>query len=419
MFALIDCNNFYVSCERVFNPKLNKRPVVVLSNNDGCAISRSNEAKALGIPMGAPAFKYEKIFRENDVQIFSSNFPLYGDMSSRVMSILSKFSPNIEIYSIDEAFLKFEGFENYNLESYCLEIKDMVLKWTGIPISIGVAPTKALAKVSNRIAKKFPNQTKGVYLINSEKKRIKALNWLKIRDIWGIGLRHAERLKNIKVNTAYNFINLEDGWVRKNMSVVGLRLKKELEGKSVLDLEEVRSPKKAIATTRSFNGTITDYEKIKERISTFAICCAEKLRAQNSNCSSIYVFIRSNKFQKNKTQYRNGILITIPFSTNSNMIISKYAIKGLKSIFKKGINYKKAGTIVMGLDSSENYQINIFENENPKHKYLMKTIDYIQKKEGQSKIKLASQDLRKRWKMKQEKLSPNYTCKVDEIIKVK
>ena len=419
MFALIDCNNFYVSCERVFNPKLNNKPVVVLSNNDGCAISRSNEAKALGIPMGAPAFKYENIFKENDVEVFSSNFPLYGDMSSRVMSILSKFTPNIEIYSIDEAFLKFDGFENYDLESYCQKIKDIVFKWTGIPISIGIAPTKALAKVSNRIAKKFPNQTKGVYLINSEKKRIKALKWLKIHDVWGIGFRHAEKLKSIKIDTAYNFINLEDGWVRKNMSVVGLRLKKELEGKSVLDLEEVRSPKKAIATTRSFEGTITDYEKIKERISTFAICCAEKLRAQNSNCNSIYVFVRTNKFEKNKTQYRNGILMTIPFSTNSNMIISKYAIKGLKSIFKKGFNYKKAGTVVMGLDSSNNYQLNLFENENPKHKYLMKTIDFIQKKEGQSKIKLASQDLRKRWKMKQEKLSPNYTCKLDEIIKVK
>jgi len=419
MFVLIDCNNFYVSCERVFNPKLNKKAVVVLSNNDGCAISRSNEAKALGIPMGAPAFKYENIFKENDVEVFSSNFPLYGDMSSRVMSILSKFTPNIEIYSIDEAFLKFDGFENYDLESYCQKIKDIVFKWTGIPISIGIAPTKALAKVSNRIAKKFPNQTKGVYLINSEKKRIKALKWLKIHDVWGIGFRHAEKLKSIKIDTAYNFINLEDGWVRKNMSVVGLRLKKELEGKSVLDLEEVRSPKKAIATTRSFEGTITDYEKIKERISTFAICCAEKLRAQNSNCNSIYVFVRTNKFEKNKTQYRNGILMTIPFSTNSNMIISKYAIKGLKSIFKKGLNYKKAGTVVMGLDSSNNYQLNLFENENPKHKYLMKTIDFIQKKEGQSKIKLASQDLRKRWKMKQEKLSPNYTCKLDEIIKVK
>ena len=419
MFALIDCNNFYVSCERVFNPKLDKKPVVVLSNNDGCVISRSNEAKALGIPMGAPAFKYEKIFKENSVEVFSSNFPLYGDMSSRVMGILSRFTPNIEIYSIDEAFLKFEGFENYDLESYCQEIKYIVLKWTGIPISIGIAPTKALAKVTNRIAKKFPNQTKGVYLLNSEKKRIKALKWLKIQDVWGIGFRHAERLKNIKVNTAYNFINLEDGWIKKNMSVVGLRLKKELEGKSILKLEELRSPKKAIATTRSFKGTITDYEKIKERISTFAVCCAEKLRAQNSNCNSVYVFVRSNKFQKNKIQYRNGILITIPFSTNSNIVISKHAIEGLKKIFKKGINYKKAGTIVMGLDSSNNHQLNLFKNEDPKHKYLMKTIDYIQKKEGQSKIKLASQDLRKRWKMKQEKLSPNYTCKVDEIIKVK
>ena len=419
MFALIDCNNFYVSCERVFNPKLNNKPVVVLSNNDGCAISRSNEAKALGIPMGAPAFKYENIFKKNDVEVFSSNFPLYGDMSSRVMSILSNFTPNIEIYSIDEAFLKFEGFEKYDLDSYCQEIKYMVMKWTGIPISIGIAPTKALAKVANRIAKKFPNQTKGVYLLNSEEKRIKALKWLKIQDVWGIGFRHTERLKNIKVNTAYDFINLEDGWVRKNMSVVGLRLKKELEGKSVLNLEELRSPKKAIATTRSFEGTITDYEKIKERISTFAICCAEKLRAQNSNCNSIYVFVRSNKFQKNKTQYRNGILMTIPFSTNSNMVISKHAIEGLKKIFKKGINYKKAGTIVMGLDSSNNHQLNLFKNEDPKHKCLMKAIDFIQKKEGQNKVKLASQDLRKRWKMKQEKLSPNYTCKLNEIIKVK
>ena len=418
MLALIDCNNFYVSCERVFNPNLNKKPVVVLSNNDGCAISRSNEAKELGIPMGAPAFKYEKIFRENNVQVFSSNFPLYGDMSSRVMSILSKFTPNIEIYSIDEAFLKFEGFENYDLESYCQEIKDMVLKWTGIPISIGIAPTKALAKVSNRIAKKFPNQTKGVCLINSEEKRVKALKWLKIEDVWGIGFKYAKRLRNIKINTAYDFTNLEDNWVRKNMSVVGVRLKKELEGKSVLDIEEVRSPKKAIATTRSFEATITNYGKIKERISTFAICCAEKLRSQNSNCNSIYVFIRSNKFQKNKPQYRNGILMNIPFSTNSNMIISKYAIEGLRKIFRKGINYKKAGTIVMGLDSSKSYQLNLFENENPKHKCLMKTIDFIQKKEGQSKIKLASQDLRKRWKMKQEKLSPNYTCKLNEIIKV-
>ena len=208
MFALIDCNNFYVSCERVFNPKLNNQPVVVLSNNDGCAISRSNEAKALGIPMGAPAFKYEKVFQKNNVEVFSSNFPLYGDMSSRVMSIISKFTPNIEIYSIDEAFLKFGGFENYDLQSYCEEIKKTVLKWTGIPVSIGVAPTKALAKVANRISKKFPNQTKGVYLINSEKKKIQALKWLKIQDVWGIGFRHAKRLKNIKINFLVNWYRI-------------------------------------------------------------------------------------------------------------------------------------------------------------------------------------------------------------------
>jgi len=224
MFALIDCNNFYVSCERVFNPKLNNRPVVVLSNNDGCAISRSNEAKALGIPMGAPAFKYEKIFKKHNVEVFSSNFTLYGDMSSRVMSILSKYTPNIEIYSIDEAFLKFEGFDNYDLESYCKKIQKIVLKHTGIPISIGVAPTKALSKVANRIAKKFPEKTNGVHLIDSDKKKLKALKWLKIGDVWGIGFRHTERLKNIGIHTGYDFINIEDNWIRRNMSVVGLRL---------------------------------------------------------------------------------------------------------------------------------------------------------------------------------------------------
>ena len=418
MFALIDCNNFYVSCERVFDPALNGKPVVVLSNNDGCAISRSNEAKKLGIPMGAPAFKYEKVFKQHNVKIFSSNFPLYGDMSSRVMNILSSYTPNIEIYSIDEAFLKFKGFEDYNLEVYCKEIQKKVLKWTGIPISIGIAPTKALAKVASRISKKFPKKTNGVYMIKSEQNRIKALKWLEIKNVWGIGFRHAKRLRSFKINNAYDFVSLPDDWVRKQMSVVGLRLKKELEGEPVLCLEENRSPKKAIATTRSFEGTITDFEKIKERVSTFAVCCAEKLRSQKSTCNAVYVFVRSNKFQKNKPQYRNGILMTIPFATNSNMVISKYATEGLKKIFRSGFNYKKSGVIVMAINSIKNYQTNLFENENPKHRKLMKTIDYIQKKDGQSKIKLASQDLKKRWKMKQERLSNLYTTKINEIITV-
>ena len=335
MFALVDCNNFYASCERVFNPKLDKKPIVILSNNDGCVISRSNEAKALGIPMGAPAFKYDSIFKKNKVHVFSSNFPLYGDMSSRVMSILSKYTPNIEIYSIDEAFLEFKGFENYDLEKYGKEIRRTILKWTGIPVSIGFAPTKALAKVANRISKKFDNKTGGVYVINSIEKKEKALKWLKIEDVWGIGFKHAKRLKNYNIKKAYDFINLPDDWVRKQMSVVGLRLKKELEGKSVLSLEENRSPKKAIATTRSFEKNITDFQNLKERVSTFSICCSEKLRNQKSNCNSIYVFVKSNRHQKNKLQYRNGIVMTLPYGSNSSITISKYAVEGTKKNLQK------------------------------------------------------------------------------------
>ena len=419
MFALVDCNNFYASCERVFNPKLNKKPIVILSNNDGCVISRSNEAKALGIPMGAPAFKYDSIFKKNNVHVFSSNFPLYGDMSSRVMSILAKYTPNIEIYSIDEAFLEFKGFENYDLEKYGKEIRKTILKWTGIPVSIGFAPTKALAKVANRISKKFDNKTGGVYVINSKEKKDKALKWLKIEDVWGIGFKHAARLKSYKINKAYDFTMLPDDWVRKQMSVVGLRLKKELEGESVLSLEESRSPKKAIATTRSFEKNITDFEGLKERVSTFSICCSEKLRNQKSNCNSIYVFVKSNRHQKNKLQYRNGIVMTLPYGSNSSITISKYAIEGLKKIYKKNIEYKKAGVIVMGLVPNNRTQLNIFEKENPKHQALMKTLDFIAKKEGPSKVKLASQDLKRIWKMKQTKLSSRYTTELNETISIK
>jgi len=419
MFALVDCNNFYASCERVFNPKLDKKPIVILSNNDGCVISRSNEAKVLGIPMGAPAFKYDSVFKKNKVYVFSSNFPLYGDMSSRVMNILSSYTPNIEIYSIDEAFLEFKGFNNYDLEQYVRDIRKKILKWTGIPVSIGIAPTKALAKVANRISKKFDSKTNGVYVLDSEEKREKALQWIKIENVWGIGFKHAMRLKNYNIQKAYGFTKMPDEWVRKQMSVVGLRLKKELEGKSVLSLEENRSPKKAIATTRSFEKNLIKFEDLKERISTFSVCCSEKLRSQKSSCNSIYVFVKSNKHQKNKSQYRNGIVITLPYSSNSSITLNKYAIEGLKKIYKKGIEYKKAGVIVLGLIPTNSNQLNLFEKENSKHKLLMKTFDLIKKKEGAGKIKLASQDLKRIWKMKQTKLSSRYTTKLNEIIGLK
>lgn len=418
MYALVDCNNFYASCERVFRPDLNGKPIVVLSNNDGCVIARSNEAKAIGIPMGAPAFKHQEIFIANQIHVFSANFALYGDMSHRVMTILQSFCPEIEIYSIDEAFLDFSGFDYTDLRAYLLEISKNVQKWTGIPISIGLAPTKALAKVANRVAKKYPTQTQSVHIIDTELKRIKALKWLAVDDIWGIGRKHAQKLHSINIKTAWDFVNLNDNYVKSSMSIVELRLKKELMGVSVLELETPK-PKKNIATTRSFDKNYTTFEELKERIVTFSVSCAEKLRQQKSQCKALMVFVLTNRFKKELEQYSQNIVIKLPFATNSSIEIAQYAVAGLQKIFKDGYSYKKAGVVIMDFVPEENYQLNIFQNSNPKHKQLMQTIDNINHKMGQSKIKLASQDLKKTWKMKQEKLSPRYTTNLNDIITIK
>ena len=314
VFALVDCNNFYASCERIFQPTLEGKPIAILSNNDGCVIARSNEVKALGLPMGAPAHKFASFFRQHNVRVFSSNYPLYGDMSQRVMDVLRQFTPEVEVYSIDEAFLHFDGFQHYDMEAYAQQMRKRVRKWTGMPVSIGLGPSKGLAKVANRVAKKFAAKTNGVYVIDSEEKRIKALKWLPIADVWGIGRQHARRLAFSNVKTAYDFTQLSDEWVRKHMSVVGLRLKKDLEGTATIPMEMVPSPKKAIATTRSFESLITSYEEMRERISTYATLCAEKLRKQGSNCHAVYVFVRSNPFMPDLPQYRNGTLLGMPFA---------------------------------------------------------------------------------------------------------
>ncbi|MFD0992386.1 Y-family DNA polymerase [Tenacibaculum geojense] len=418
MFALVDCNNFYASCERVFNPLLNNKPVVVLSNNDGCVIARSNEAKALGIPMGAAAFEYRNVFIKNNVQVYSSNYALYGDMSSRVMNLLATFTPDIEIYSIDEAFLKFDGFELFTLQTIGEEMKNQVTKGTGIPISIGFAPTKALAKVANRIAKKFPEKTNGVYIIDSEEKRVKALKWLAIEDVWGIGRKHAKRLRAININTAYQFTQLSDQWVRTKMTVVGLRLKHDLEAKPSLDLESVAN-KKMIATTRSFDKMLTSYDDIKERVSTFAVSCAEKMRKQNSQCSLLMVFLHTNRFRKDLPQYYKSIVVKTAYPTNSSIELVKQAKKGLEVIFKEGYHYKKAGVMVMGLTPTEAKQYTLFSKENPKHEPLMKIVDRLNQAYGNNKIKLGSQSLGRQFKMKQEKLSPRYSTNINEIIEIK
>ena len=417
MFALVDCNNFYASCQRVFQPNLLGKPIVVYSNNDGCVIARSNEAKALGIPMGAAAYQWEKFFKDNHIQVFSANFSLYGDMSQRVMTILNDFSPEMEIYSIDEAFIKFEGFERFNLQHIGVTMHQRVTKGTGIPISVGIAPTKSLAKVANRIAKKFPQHTKNVYLIDNDEKRIKALKWLKIEDVWGIGRKHAKRLQAIGVKTAFDFTMLEDEWVQENMAIVGLRLKRDLEGKPTLDLEEPQQ-KKNIAITRSFEGNYSELEFLQERISTFAVSCAEKLRLQKSCCNSVMVFIQTNRHRLDLPQYNRNIVINLPFPTNSSIEISNFALQALSIIFREGYLYKRAGVIVQDFTDENTPQISIFENSDERHKKLMQSIDKVNAMFGQQKVRLGSQDPKRVWKMKQEKLSPNYTTKLSDVIVV-
>jgi DNA polymerase V len=418
MFALVDCNNFYASCQRVFEPHLRNKPIAILSNNDGCVIARSNEAKALGIPMGAPAFEFKHIFEANNVFVYSSNYALYGDMSSRVMNILTTYSPEIEIYSIDEAFLKFKGFELFDLQKIGLDMQRTVTKGTGIPVSIGFAPTKALAKVANKIAKKYPERTQSVYTIDNDEKRIKALKWTKIEDVWGIGRKHTKRLQAKNIFNAFQFTELPDDWVRKEMAVVGLRLKHELQGKPTLDLETPKS-KKMIATTRSFEKSLTKLEDVLERVSTFTASCSEKLRRQNSHCNMIMVFILTNYHRKDQPQYSRNIIINTDFPTNSTIELNHYAQIGLKAIFKEGYNYKKAGVIVMGLTPNSETQLSLFNASNPKHQPIMSVVDKLNKSYGKNKIKFGNQSLGRQWKMKQEKLSKCYTTRINEIITIK
>ena len=419
MYALVDCNNFYVSCERVFQPQLNGKPVVVLSNNDGCIISRSNEAKVFGIPMGAPEFQVRDLIKQHDIHVFSSNYALYGDLSNRVMKILENYTPNVEVYSIDEAFLNFSGMTIPDFNAYGAEIQHRILKWLSIPIGIGFAPTKALSKVANKIAKKFPERTNGVYVIDTEEKRIKALKWTKIEDVWGIGFRLTKKMQAKNINTAYDFtLPHNESFIRKEMGVVGMRLKYELEGKSVLEMEEPKA-KKNIAVTRSFEKDITDFNELKERVVTFASVCSEKLRKQNSCCNAVILYLRKDPFNANGEKYSFYRMQTLPFSSNTSFSISKIAISMLKELYQEGTAYKKAGVIVSEIVPSSQRQFKLFDEENPKYQKLMEVMDAVQAKTGERKLRLASQDLKRTWKMKQNHLSNRYTTNFNELLEVK
>lgn len=420
MYALVDCNNFYASCERVFKPELAGKPIAILSNNDGCIISRSDEAKALGIPMGAPEFKVRAELQKHNVIVFSSNYALYGDLSSRVMHILATFSANIEVYSIDEAFLNFDGMQVDNYKMYGQEMKSKIAKWLSIPVCVGFGSSKALSKIANKIARKFPVQTQGVHIIDSEEKRIKALKWTKIGDVWGIGRRLGEKMRARNILTAYDFVQpYHKDFIKNQMGVVGLRLIAELQGQSVLGIDEPEN-KKSIAVTRSFPQKISEYDDLRERISTFATVCGEKLRKQKSCCHSLTVFlgVLDEENPGRKKYYHK--LINIPFETNSGITLSNTAIKGLEYLYDnlKGQKFHKAGVIVTQLTNEDQKQFQLFEEENPKHLALMQLMDRINKKAGDRKIKLATQG-DKTWNMKQTRLSPKYTTQITDIIKVK
>lgn len=419
MYALVDCNNFYVSCERVFQPQLNGKPIVVLSNNDGCVISRSNEAKALGIPMGAPEFQVRDLIKQHNIRVFSSNYALYGDLSHRVMKILENYTPNVEVYSIDEAFLNFSGISIPDFNAYGSEIQHRILKWLSIPIGIGFAPTKALSKVANKIAKKFPERTNGIYVIDTEEKRIKALKWTKIEDVWGIGFRLTKKMQAKNIKTAYDFtLPHNEFFIRKEMGVIGMRLKYELEGKSVLEIEEPKA-KKNIAVTRSFEKDIIDFSELKERVVTFASVCSEKLRKQNSCCNAVILYLRKDKFKANGERYSFYCIQTLPFPSNTSFSISQAAIMMLKDLYQEGTAYKKAGVIVTEIVPSSQRQFKLFDEENPKYQKLMEVMDAVQAKTGERKLRLASQDLKRTWKMKQNHLSNRYTTNFNELLEVK
>lgn len=419
MYLLADCNNFYASCERVFRPELNGKPVIVLSNNDGCVIARSNEAKALGVRMGQPFFELTELRRQHGIAVFSTNFVMYGDMSNRVKYMLSKYSPQSEDYSIDESFLLLEGFERFDLHEYGQKIAREVRHGTGIPISVGIAPTKTLAKVANKFAKKYPRY-KSACVIDSDDKRVKALKLTDIGDVWGVGRRYEKKLRNMGVNTAYDFTQLTREWVRKHMTVVGEKMWRELRGESCIDIETIPPDKKQIMTSRSFGSMIGDYASLAEAVSNFACICAGKLRKQKSCTTSLMVFLHTNPFREDMPQYYRNIVVNLPVATNSSMEIVHYALEGLRKIYREGYQYKKAGVMLLEIVDMNAVQINLFDTvDRAKHSRIMEVMDFVNGKYDRNKLKLAVQGNGNEWKMRQEQLSPCYTTRLSDILKIK
>ena len=415
--ALVDCNNFYASCERVFQPKLRERPVVVLSNNDGCVIARSNEAKALGIEMGAPWHLNKDKFRRDGVIVKSSNYTLYGDMSARVMRTLSNFSPVLEIYSIDEAFLGLEGFDE-RLLPHAQELRATVQQWTGIPVSVGVAPTKTLAKVANRLAKKDP-ASGGVKILMDAVSQESALSKLELTDLWGVARRLSERLKAINITTPLQLREADPKGIRRDFGVVGERIVSELRGKPCIDIEEMAPDRKSLIASRSFGRPIETLNEMEEAVASYASRAAEKMRRQSLATANLTVFIETNPFKKQDRQYRAYQSVQLPIASSDSSRLISGALNGLHRIWRQGYKYKKAGVMLLDLVPSGQIQGSLFTApDSSSSQARMRVLDTINRRYGRGSLVIGSAGLRSGWKLRRDHLSNNYTTSWSELLKV-
>jgi DNA polymerase V len=414
--ALVDCNNFYASCERVFNPKIKKKPVIVLSNNDGVVVAASKEAKHLGLAW-QPFFKIKDIVKKYDVQVFSSNYALYGDMSHRVMTVLEKFTPEVEVYSIDEAFLNFEGFESRDIEAYCRQIKSTIQQWTGIPVSIGIGYTKTLAKLANKRAKR-DTSLEGVLSLIDNHEFEEHLRKTEIGDVWGVGRQYTKLLFKHNINSAWDLSKANRKWIKQHMTVMGLRTVLELNNIPCIKQEYQVPPKKAIVSSRSFGEPVFDIDKVKEAIALFTSRAAEKMRKQSSACTLLTVFLRTNPF-KNIAQYHNGCLAEMQVPTDSTPELITYAMKSVEQIYKSGYEYNKVGVMLTGFVPVDKAQSSLFDSgDREKMAKITSIIDNINKQMGSETLFYAATGIQRQWQMKRNMKSPHYTTSWNDIPEV-
>ena len=415
-FALVDCNNFYASCERVFQPHLRHKPVVVLSNNDGCIIARSNEAKALGIEMGAPFHLNRDRFRDLGVIVRSSNYTLYGDMSARVMRTLNHFSPRLEVYSIDEAFLDLSGFADP--EHHARDLRRIVGQWTGIPVSVGIGPTKTWAKIANRLAKQTPSAD-GVACLMDKNAQDWALQKIKLTDIWGIAQRLAQRLEAIDIHTPFDLRAADPKYIRQLFGVVVERIVLELRGISCLEIEEVAPDRKSLMASRSFGRPVTLWQDMQEAVATYTSRAAEKMRRQNLVTANLVVFVETNPFRSQDRQWRASQSVDLPLATADTSRLVSAALTGLKKIWRDGFKYKKAGVLLLDLVPADQVQGALFSDpETPASHARMKALDAINQRFGRGTLTIGSAGLHNSWTLRRDFISPRYTTEWRELLRV-